>query len=114
VDRGVAEEYRAEERASVGREDALVVGPRHDRQPSVRVVVEPLPVEVVVVGVVDVELALEGRRVGRVVELRPIVVDDVPVGRREDGHERMAFRVSAGRAGVDRPERDHALDVDTG
>ena len=54
---------------------------------------------------------LERRRIGAVVELRAVVVDDVAVGGGQDRHERVAFRVAGGRAGVHRRERDHAADA---
>ncbi len=100
---GVIQERCPEEGPAVGAQHLLVRRPGQDRggrrgrRPEA-VVVQPLPIVELVVGREDVELRLEWRRRGPVVEDRAAIRPDVAVGRRQDGHEGVAGRPATGGA----------------
>src|SRR5713101_8613667 len=91
-----------------------MVSPGHDRQSASRVVIEPLTVEIVVIGVIDVELGLKRCRCRLIVELSSVVVPDITVGRREKSQEGVAVRLAAICTRVDRSQRQDGSNRDAG
>ena len=85
-----------------------------DRQSAVGVVVQPLPIEEIVIAIVHIELRLERRRIGGVVELRTVVIDDIAVASGHYRHIGMAVRLATRRTRVHRAKRDDAPNGDAG